>query len=176
MADPLDPTRRPGEGDAGIGSRLPALGPNGEGWFALQLGLFGLCFAAGFVGPALTGGMRAAALAAGVLMIAVGGLLSVLGILGLRENLTPFPRPRFGGRLVETGVYGLVRHPIYTGVVAGAVGWGLVTASPAALALAALLLAFFDLKSRREEAWLLASYPGYEAYRRRVRKLLPFLY
>jgi protein-S-isoprenylcysteine O-methyltransferase Ste14 len=35
---------------------------------------------------------------------------------------------------------------------------------------------FFDLKARREEAWLLAAYPGYAAYRRRVRKLFPFVY
>jgi protein-S-isoprenylcysteine O-methyltransferase Ste14 len=43
--------------------------------------------------------------------------------------------------------------------------------------LAALLLGcFFDLKARREEAWLLDAYPGYAAYRARVRKLVPFIY
>ncbi len=182
MADPSNParrpdaTRRPDAGGAGIGGRLPALGANGEGWVAIQVALLGLCFAAGFLGPALAGGWRWASLAAGVIVMAGGGFLLVTGSLGLRENLTPFPRPRAGGRLVATGVYGLVRHPIYTGVVSGAVGWALVTASPAALAAAALLLAFFDLKSRREEAWLLAAYPAYAAYRRRVRKLVPFLY
>ena len=38
------------------------------------------------------------------------------------------------------------------------------------------LLVFFDVKARREEAWLVAAYPAYEDYRRRVRKLLPFIY
>jgi protein-S-isoprenylcysteine O-methyltransferase Ste14 len=39
-----------------------------------------------------------------------------------------------------------------------------------------LLGCFFDLKARREEAWLLAAYPAYAAYRVRVRKLVPFIY
>ena len=41
---------------------------------------------------------------------------------------------------------------------------------------AALLLVFFDIKSRREEAWLVARFPAYADYRRRVRKLIPFIY
>jgi protein-S-isoprenylcysteine O-methyltransferase Ste14 len=44
-----------------------------------------------------------------------------------------------------------------------------------AIATAALLV-FFDLKARREERWLEEAYPGYGDYRRRVRKLVPFLY
>ncbi len=100
----------------------------------------------------------------------------MLGLVGLRENLTVVPRPIEGGRLIDSGVYGMVRHPIYTGIITAALGWGLATASPAALVSAVLLGAFFDLKARREEAWLLAAYPGYAAYRARVRKLVPFIY
>jgi protein-S-isoprenylcysteine O-methyltransferase Ste14 len=77
---------------------------------------------------------------------------------------------------VAHGIYGVVRHPIYAGIILAAVGWGLVTASPAALAVAAGIGVFFDLKSRREEAWLVEAYPAYDEYRRRVRKLLPFIY
>ncbi len=100
----------------------------------------------------------------------------VLSVVGLRENLTAVPRPVDGGRLIDTGVYGLVRHPIYSAIVAAGLGWGLATASPAALLGAALLGCFFDLKARREEAWLLDAYPGYLAYQARVRKLVPFIY
>jgi protein-S-isoprenylcysteine O-methyltransferase Ste14 len=103
-------------------------------------------------------------------------VIAALGLLGLRENLTAVPRPVEGGRLVDTGVYGLVRHPIYTGIIAAAVGWGLLAASPPALVVAIGLGIFFDLKSRREEAWLLDAYPAYAGYRRRVRKLIPLVY
>jgi protein-S-isoprenylcysteine O-methyltransferase Ste14 len=45
-----------------------------------------------------------------------------------------------------------------------------------ALAGAVLLGVFFDLKSRREEAWLVEQFGGYAAYRRRRRRLIPWLY
>ena len=86
------------------------------------------------------------------------------------------PRPRAGAQLVTGGVYAVVRHPIYTGVVLGATGWGLLAASPGALACAAALFLLFDLKSRREEAWLTERFPGYAPYRARTRRLLPFVY
>jgi protein-S-isoprenylcysteine O-methyltransferase Ste14 len=106
----------------------------------------------------------------------IGAVLATRGVVDLREALTPFPHPRPDAPLVEQGAYRLARHPIYGGLVLGAVGWGLITASALALALATVLLAFFDLKSRREEAWLVDRFPAYEAYRRRTRRLIPFVY
>ncbi len=155
---------------------LPTLGPRGEGWLALQ-GVILLAVAlAGLLGPDWDGQARLVTGALGLALVGSGGLLMMRGLLDLRENLTPLPYPRLGGRLVDSGAYGVVRHPIYGGLVTGGFGWGLVTASPVALIAALGLLAFFDLKSRREEAWLEATYAGYGAYRRRTRRILPFLY
>jgi protein-S-isoprenylcysteine O-methyltransferase Ste14 len=155
---------------------LPDLGARGEGWFLIQLALFGLIAAAGTIGPAWSGGVRVAGLGLGAALIAAGGLLSLRGLLDLRENLTPFPRPMPQARLVDSGSYGLVRHPIYGGLIIASAGWGIATASPLTLLGAAVLLVFFDLKSRREERWLAEQLEGYEAYRGRTRKLLPWLY
>ena len=69
---------------------------------------------------------------------------------------------------------GLLRG--HGGGVIAALGWGLLSASPMTLASALLLLAFFDLKSRREEAWLGERFDGYAAYRRRTRRLIPWIY
>ena len=44
------------------------------------------------------------------------------------------------------------------------------------IVLALLVLAWFDLEARREEAWLAARHPDYAAYRTRTRKFVPFLY
>ena len=172
MTDRIEAGSPPAHG----GTRLPALGPHGEGWFAIQVMLLALALGAGLTGPAWSGAWRPTGAVIGIGLMTVGAALLLLGSSGLRANLTPFPRPRPGGRLVDAGVYGLIRHPIYAGVSVGTAGWSLVMASPAALGVAALLLAFFDLKARREEAWLVAEYPGYAAYRRRVRKLVPFVY
>ena len=155
---------------------LPDLGRRGEGWVVLQLVLLVAIVGAGFLGPAWTGPARLVALMAGLALIILGIGLVVAGILGLRRQLTAYPRPVPGGRLIEDGVFGLVRHPMYGGGVIAAVGWGLATASPLALAGALVLAVFFDLKSRREEVWLAGQFAGYAAYRRRSRRLIPWLY
>ena len=74
-------------------------------------------------------------------------LVAGRGVWDLRASLTPFPRPVAGAPLVETGAYRLIRHPIYSGLVLAAVGWGLVTASPVAIASAGLLFLLFAAKS-----------------------------
>ena len=157
-------------------TRLPDLGSRGEGWVAIQVVLFGLLALAGTAGPAWRDPWLTAGRLAGSALVGAGLVAAVLGLVGLRENLTAVPRPPEGGRLIESGIYGLVRHPIYTGIIAAGAGFGLLTASPPALLVALVMLLFFDTKARREEAWLLAAYPGYAAYRRRVRKLVPFVY
>ena len=156
--------------------RLPDLGRRGEGWFLLQLVLFGAIAVSGAAGPAWGGWPANVGIGLGGVLIGCGGILSLRGVLDLRENLTPFPRPLEGARLVESGAYRLVRHPIYGGLVLGALGWGLVRASPLTLAGALVLAAFFDLKSRREEIWLSERYENYPTYRRRTHRLLPWIY
>jgi protein-S-isoprenylcysteine O-methyltransferase Ste14 len=43
------------------------------------------------------------------------------------------------------------------------------------LAVAVVLLGFFELKSRREETWLEERFPDYPAYRARTRRLIPWI-
>jgi protein-S-isoprenylcysteine O-methyltransferase Ste14 len=157
-------------------SRMPSLGPRGEGWFAIQVVLFALVAVAGAAGPAWDGGARGGSMVAGLALMVAGAALGGWGLLGLGGSLTPFPHPRDGATLVDTGAYRLARHPIYGGIVIGATGYGLFTAAPLALLGAVVLLGFFRLKSAREEVWLVARYPGYPAYRTRTRRLIPFLY
>ena len=157
-------------------SRLPSLGPRGEGWVAIQFVLLGAIAGAGWwTGPDWGGPARTVSVAVGLALIAAGGILAARGLLDLRSALTPMPHPRDGAELVETGVYRLVRHHIYGGLIVAALGWGLVRASVASLLLAGLLTAFFVLKSMREEAWLVRSYPRYAAYRTRTRRFIPWI-
>ncbi len=157
-------------------SGLPSLGPRGEGWVIIQFALLGLVGLAGLVGPAWGGELRQASAMVGLLIMAAGAGLGGWGLVELRDALTPLPYPRGGAQLVETGAYRLARHPIYGGIVIGALGYGLALASPPAMLGSLVLLGFFRLKSAREEVWLVARYPGYPAYRARTRRLLPFLY
>ncbi len=158
-------------------SRIPTLGPRGEGWVLLQAILLALAFIAGLAGlatPWWGDPIRLGTALAGIVLIAGGALLAVRGMRDLGGNLTPLPHPTADARLVEDGIYGRVRHPIYGGIMLGAAGWGLLTASLPALVMALVLVGFFGLKSRLEESWLEARFPGYATYRTRTRRFIPW--
>ncbi|MBI4672104.1 MAG: isoprenylcysteine carboxylmethyltransferase family protein, partial [Chloroflexi bacterium] len=88
-------------------------------------------------------------------LLVVGGMIAGLGLLSLGSNLTPLPKPKGNNHfLVTSGVYSIVRHPIYSGVALAALGWTLWWGTLLGIALAIVLFIWFDLKSRREEKWL----------------------
>ena len=156
-------------------TRLPSLGPRGEGWVLLQGVLLVVVVAAGWsLGPDWSGPLRLAGVFVGIVLIIGGSVLAFRGVVDLGGALTPLPRPRDGAELVETGAYAFVRHPIYGGLILAAFGWAIVQASIVAVALAAVLAAFLRVKSAREEAWLQQRFPAYAAYRARTRRLIPW--
>lgn len=158
-------------------SRLPALGARGEGWVALQVVLLVAVVAGGiWFGPDWSGPLRLVGILTGFAAIAAGAILVARGSLDLGGALTPLPHPRDDAQLVETGVYGLARHPIYGGLILAALGWSWVQASVPALVGALVLAAFFVLKSAREEVWLIQRFAGYAAYRERTRRFIPWIY
>jgi protein-S-isoprenylcysteine O-methyltransferase Ste14 len=82
-----------------------------------------------------------------------------------------------GHRIVDSGPYGLVRHPIYTGLIGAIVASALAEATPTALGGAALIVLSFWVKARAEERFLSGELGAdvYDAYRQRVPMLVPFL-
>ena len=143
----------------------------------LQVILLGATLLAGLLGVAAWDGpLRPLTSLVGAALVLVALFMVARGFIDLGRNLTPVPRPRPDAQLVETGIYGLVRHPIYGGIILGSVGYGLLTASPLVLVLALGVALFFFLKSQREEAWLLAHYPAYVAYRGGTRRFIPWVF
>ncbi|WP_420643287.1 methyltransferase family protein [Candidatus Leptofilum sp.] len=154
-------------------------GPNGEWYVVIQFILFGLvAFApASLPGQAAWSGLwHSLSLIAGFALIGVSGVLVFFGLFSLGSNLTAVPRPKDNAHMVEHGAYRVVRHPIYSGIILGAFGLGLLRGGWLALLYALVLFLFFDIKSRREEKWLHEKYDGYADYQQRVRKLIPFIY
>ncbi|HEX5950124.1 MAG TPA: methyltransferase [Actinomycetota bacterium] len=158
------------------GSRLPALGPRGEGWVAIQVVLIVALAVAAVLGPEWPGAVEAPFLGAALVVGLVGAVLFLGGMFHLGAQLTPYPKPAEGAALREGGLYALARHPIYGGGVLLALAWSLA-ASWVALLPTLLLALLFEAKSRREEHWLVEHHPGYEDYRRRVRRrFVPYLW
>jgi protein-S-isoprenylcysteine O-methyltransferase Ste14 len=79
-------------------------------------------------------------------------------------------------RLIETGPYALVRHPIYTGIMTALLATAATEATLSALLGAVLIAIGLWVKARAEERFLLAELgpDAYESYRRHVPMLVPF--
>jgi protein-S-isoprenylcysteine O-methyltransferase Ste14 len=112
----------------------------------------------------------------GAVLLGVGAILGLSGAIGLGRGLTPFPKPSQKTRLVQNGIYAVIRHPLYTSVMAAALGWALVWQSWPALLAGLALIPLLDLKSRREERWLREQFPEYPEYAKRVRRFIPWVY
>lgn len=142
----------------------------------LQLLLGAAIIGCGFVGVYWPGSADSFLGILGLLIALAGLLLVVLGLLSLGRSFTPLPRPPARARLRQSGIFRLVRHPMYGGVILIGLGWSLADA-PLGLIPTALLALLFDLKARREEAWLMERFPRYAAYRAGTpRRFLPWLY
>ena len=94
------------------------------------------------LGPDWSGLLRLAGIVLGIALISGGVALAVRGVVDLGGAMTPLPRPRDDADLVDTGAYGVVRHPIYSGLILAAFGWAIAQASVVAIAMAVLLAAF----------------------------------
>jgi protein-S-isoprenylcysteine O-methyltransferase Ste14 len=112
----------------------------------------------------------------GGVLFALGAAFGIAGVIALKSNRTPFPKPCEGSRLVQSGIYGHVRHPLYTSVILASLGWALVWQSRPALLVAVALVPFLHAKARREERWLRERFPDYADYEKRVKRFLPWVY
>lgn len=155
----------------------PRLGARGEGWIGIQtLGIVAVLLGGYLVPTEWTGTLRVVALAAGAALAIAGVALFAWGTKTLGRLFSVWVAPRPAGRVVTSGPYGLVRHPVCSGQVLFAFGYALMRGSLPAVALAVLYLAVVLLKVTREEAWLRATYTDYSAYETRTRhRLIPGL-
>lgn len=109
------------------------------------------------------------------LIVAVPGVaLLWWGFFSLGPNLTPATEPLPEGQMVERGAYRVVRHPIYVGLSLTLWGFAWWLTTPwMGLIVGAVSFLYFDRKAAVEERWMVARFPGYEAYRQRVGKMFP---
>jgi protein-S-isoprenylcysteine O-methyltransferase Ste14 len=142
--------------------------------------LAGLVFLATFAVPGLDKrlGWSNAPLAVSLVgdaMIAVGFLIV---FLTFRENTFTAGTIEVaeGQHLIDSGPYAVVRHPMYAGALVMIAGVPLALGSWWGLIPAALLVPILVWRLLREETFLTANLPGYDAYRGRVRCRLVLIF
>lgn len=112
---------------------------------------------------------------AGLTLMGLGGATVVGSGRTLGRSLSALPEPLDGAELITTGLYAQVRHPIYSGLLALGLGWGVLRGSSGALGWTAALALLFHFKSAREEKALLARFPDYATYSRQTKRFMPGL-
>lgn len=104
--------------------------------------------------------------------------LGVAGAIWARYHLGEFWSARvtikIGHRVIESGPYSYIRHPIYSGVLLGLVGTALAGGQWRQVGAFFLVLIVFFFKARREEKMLTARLgTEYEEYKSRTGMLIP---
>jgi protein-S-isoprenylcysteine O-methyltransferase Ste14 len=104
----------------------------------------------------------------------VGIAVLVAGLVNLGRSLTALAHPVPHGVLKTNGLYRLVRHPIYSGIIALVVGSSASSGSVAKVLAAGALIGWFSIKARWEETRLRATYPAYGDYAAHTPRFVPF--
>lgn len=124
--------------------------------------------------PEETTWARSVPVVIGTLLVVAGAVVNIVGRYQLGSNWANQVRLYESQRLVDTGVFALVRHPLYASLLWMFTGASIVYRNPAALAAAYLVfLPMVFFRARQEEAMLRAELPGYTEYAQRVGMFWP---
>jgi protein-S-isoprenylcysteine O-methyltransferase Ste14 len=138
------------------------IGTRGEAYVAAQAFLV-LCIL--FGGLPILGDFLS--LLCGPLLMIAGVVAVVVGVVDMGSSLSPWPVPT-GDELITDGIFSLMRHPIYAGLLGIMAGFSVSTGSAPRLLLTAALWYVLDLKSEYEEKQLVKEYSEYKTYKENV--------
>ena len=106
---------------------------------------------------------------AGLSLLLGSAFLIASGALTLGDSLTPFPKPVPLNALRRDGAFGIVRHPIYAGLLLGCFGFSTLTGSSGRFVFSFLLAFVLSEKVKKEEEFLLEKHGDeYLAYAKEV--------
>jgi protein-S-isoprenylcysteine O-methyltransferase Ste14 len=112
----------------------------------------------------------------GAAVIIAGLLFAVWAREHLGRNWSRSVTIKQGHELITTGPYAVVRHPIYTGILAGFLGTAIALSQVRGFIVFVLIFLTFWLKLRMEEKWMRSQFgETYATYTRQTAALVPFL-
>jgi protein-S-isoprenylcysteine O-methyltransferase Ste14 len=113
----------------------------------------------------------------GVFLYVAGGALRIWPVFVLGRRFSGLVAIQPGHELVTEGIYGVIRHPSYLGMIILMLGWALAFRSIPGVILAALIIPPLLARIRSEEALLRSQFGDqYDAYCRRTSRLIPGIY
>jgi protein-S-isoprenylcysteine O-methyltransferase Ste14 len=111
------------------------------------------------------------------LVFMVGGYAMFFSVMNQNRYASRVIEIQEGQKLIDTGLYSVVRHPMYLSMIVLYLSASLVLGSYYALIPMAVFLLTLTIRITNEEKVLFAGLPGYEAYAKKVRfRLIPFIW
>ncbi|HVT73999.1 MAG TPA: isoprenylcysteine carboxylmethyltransferase family protein [Lacunisphaera sp.] len=113
----------------------------------------------------------------GLGLFLAGGALRIRATFALGRQFSPLVTVQAEHALVTEGLYRVIRHPSYAGLLVNMLGWGLAFRSLVGVLLAVLAIPPVLARIRAEERLLQAHFGrAYDDYRARTARLIPGLY
>ncbi|HMD68775.1 MAG TPA: isoprenylcysteine carboxylmethyltransferase family protein [Chitinivibrionales bacterium] len=112
----------------------------------------------------------------GCVVLSAGIILRLAALVQLGTGFSTKVEKSEGQRLTTTGMYRLVRHPLYLATLLQVAGSGIMLCSVVALALFPLCVAGVLVRIRKEERFMMVEFPEYGLYMKKTRRLIPWLY
>ena len=113
----------------------------------------------------------------GVFLFIAGGVLRLWPVFVLGRRFSGLVAIQPGHTLVTSGIYAVIRHPSYLGLLINALGWALAFRSVAGVLLTALTIVPIIARIQAEEILLRSEFGAdYDAYRSRTSRLVPGIY
>jgi protein-S-isoprenylcysteine O-methyltransferase Ste14 len=110
----------------------------------------------------------------GFVLFAAGGALRLWPVFVLGRRFSGLVAIQPGHTLVTSGIYGVIRHPSYLGLLVNSLGWALAFRSGVGVLLTALIIPPLFARIRAEEALLRSQFGDeYDAYCTRTPRLIP---
>jgi protein-S-isoprenylcysteine O-methyltransferase Ste14 len=113
----------------------------------------------------------------GVVLFIAGGALRIWPVFVLGRRFSGLVAIQPGHTLVTSGIYGVIRHPSYLGLLINSLGWALAFRSGVGVLLTALIIPPLLARIRAEETLLRTQFGDeYDTYCSRTSRLIPRLY
>ena len=105
----------------------------------------------------------------GNVFIILGFILIIIAFKDLGKSISPMPKPKDNSKLITTGIYNFIKHPMYYSLIIISLGFLLKSLTLYNLLLSISLLLIVKIKIDIEEKYLIKKFKNYKSYRERLK-------
>jgi len=102
-------------------------------------------------------------------LIVVASIFIIFSLKELGKSISPMPRPKQNSKLITSGIYTILRHPMYYSLIVISIGFFMKSFTIYNLILTILLMFIISNKIKIEEEHLTKKFIKYNSYKKEVK-------